>query len=163
MAKRGDVATGLPLLREELNRAGDARFLPRFLPLLGELAACSGEADQVDRGLDVIEDVLTRCNDRQELWYLPELIRIKGELMVRSARHSEDAEAGFREAMDIAVQQGARFWELRSAVSLARCMIGAGQTTEASAILERACGPFTEGADIADIRSARDLIAQLRA
>src|SRR5437764_9943515 len=43
-------ARGLPLLRDELNRAGDARFLPRFLPLLGELvlgelAACFGEAD----------------------------------------------------------------------------------------------------------------------
>ncbi|MGY3368055.1 tetratricopeptide (TPR) repeat protein [Bradyrhizobium sp. GM2.4] len=163
MVRRGDVTTGLPLLREELNRAGDARFLPRFLPLLGELAACSGEADQVDRGLDVIEDVLTRCNDRQELWYLPELIRIKGELMLRNARHSEDAEARFREAMDIAVQQGALFWELRSAVSLARYMIGAGQSAEALAILQRACGPFTEGAGIAEIRSAHDLIEQLRA
>jgi tetratricopeptide (TPR) repeat protein len=162
IAKRGDVAAGLPLLREELNRAGDARFLPRFLPLLGELAACSGEADQVDRGLDVIEDVLTRCNNRQELWYLPELIRIKGELMLRSARHSGDAEARFREAMDIAAQQGARFWELRCATSLARLMSGAGRNAEALAVLERACGPFTEGAGIADIRSARDLIAQLR-
>jgi hypothetical protein len=111
----------------------------------------------------VIEDVLTRCNDRQELWYLPELIRIKGELMLRSTRHSEDAEALFREAMDIAGQQGARFWELRSAVSLARFMIGAGQTTEALAILQRACGPFTEGAGIAEIRSAHDLIERLRA
>jgi hypothetical protein len=162
IVRRGDVATGLPLLREELNRAGDARFLPRFLPLLGELAACSGEAHQVDRGLDVIEDVLTRCNDRQELWYLPELIRIKGELLLNSPRHAGGAEARFREAMDIANQQGARFWELRGAISLARFMIGAGQNAEALAILEHACGAFSEGAGIADIRSARDLIAQLR-
>ncbi|MGY4357437.1 putative ATPase [Bradyrhizobium sp. i1.7.7] len=162
VVRRGDVATGLPLLREELNRAGDARFLPRFLPLLGELAACSGEAHQIDRGLDVIEDVLTRCNDRQELWYLPELMRIKGELLLKSPRHAGDAEARFREAMDIANQQGARFWELRGAISLARFMIGAGQNAEALAILEHACGAFSEGAGIADIRSARDLIAQLR-
>ncbi|MDA9493884.1 ATP-binding protein [Bradyrhizobium sp. CCBAU 11361] len=162
IARRGDAATGLPLLRDELNRAGDARFLPRFLPLLGELAACSGEADQVDRGLDVIEDALTRCNDRQELWYLPELIRIKAELMRRSARHSADAEARFREAMEIAALQGARFWELRCATSLARLMSGAGRNAEALTILERACEPFTEGAGIADLRSARDLIAQLR-
>lgn len=162
MARRGDVATGLPLLREELNRAGDARFLPRFLPLLGELAACFLQADQVDRGLDVIEDVLTRCNDRQELWYLPELIRIKGELMLRSARHSGDAEARFREAMDIAVQQGARFWELRCATSLAQFMIGAGQSAQALAVLENVSGAFAEGAGIADMRIAGELIAQLR-
>ncbi|QOZ70921.1 ATP-binding protein [Bradyrhizobium arachidis] len=162
IARRGDIATGLPLLREELNRAGDARFLPRFLPLLGELAACFLEADQIDRGLDVIEDVLTRCNDRQELWYLPELIRIKGELMLRSPRHAGDAEARFREAMGIAAQQGARFWELRCATSLARFMIGAGRTTEALPALEHACAAFAEGLEIADMRIARDLIAQLR-
>ncbi|MGY8635215.1 winged helix-turn-helix domain-containing protein [Bradyrhizobium sp. 14AA] len=163
MAKRGDIATGLPQLREELNHAGDARFLPRFLPLLGELAAGFLEADQIDRGLDVIEDVLTRCNDRQELWYLPELIRIKGELMLRSARHSGYAEARFRQAMDMAARQGARFWELRSATSLARFKIGAGQSADARAVLENVSGSFPEGADIADIRTARDLMAQLRA
>lgn len=162
MVRRGDVAAGLPLLREELNRAGDARFLPRFLPLLGELAAGFLEADQIDRGLDAVEDVLARCNDRQELWYLPELIRIKGELMLRSARHSGDAEASFREAMGIAVQQGARFWELRCATSLARLMIGAGQNAQALAVLEDVSGAFTEGADIADMRGARALMAQLR-
>lgn len=162
MVRRGDVAAGLPLLREELNRAGDARFLPRFLPLLGELSAGFLEADQIDRGLDAIEDVLTRCNDRQELWYLPELIRIKGELMLRSARHSGDAEAFFREATGIAVQQGARFWELRCATSLARLMIGAGQNAEALTVLENVSGSFTDGADIADMRSARALMAQLR-
>ena len=64
--------------------------------------------------------------------------------------------------MDIAIQQGARFWELRGAISLARFMIGRGQSAEALAILERHAGAFTEGAGIADIRSARDLIAQLR-
>ena len=160
--KRGDVATGLPLLREELNRAGDARFLPRFLPLLGELAAGFLEADQIDRGLDVIEDALTRCNDRQELWYLPELIRIKGELVHRSPRNSEGAEAHFRDALTMAVQQGARFWELRCAISLARLMIQAGQTAEALALLGNVSESFAEGADIADMRSARELIAQLR-
>nr|WP_246820707.1 winged helix-turn-helix domain-containing protein [Bradyrhizobium iriomotense] len=161
-ARRGDVASGLPLLREELNRAGDARFLPRFLPLLGELAACFGEADQLDRGLDVIEDVLTRCHDRQELWYLPELTRIKGELMHRSAKHSSNAEALFREAMGIAAQQGARFWELRCATSLARLMGEAGQSADALAVLENVSGSFTEGAEIADMRTARELMAQLR-
>jgi hypothetical protein len=84
-------------------------------------------------------------------------------LMVRSARHSEDAEARFREALDIAGQQGARFWELRSAVSLARCMIGAGHSANALAVLDNVCGAFAEGSDFADMRIARDLIEQLRA
>lgn len=110
----------------------------------------------------MIEDVLTRCNNRQELWYLPELTRIKGELMLRSARYAGDAEAHFREAMGIAVQQGARFWELRCAISLARAMIGAGQSANALPVLDNVRGAFAEGSDFADMRIARDLIAQLR-
>ena len=35
IARRGDRDTGLALLRNELNEAGDARYLPRFLFLLG--------------------------------------------------------------------------------------------------------------------------------
>ena len=155
------------MLREELNRAGDARFLPRFLPLLGELvlgelAACFGEADQTDRGLDVIEDVLARCNDRQERWYLPELIRIKGELMLKQAKNLPSAERCFGEAMEIAAQQGARFWELRCAISIARFRTGQGRNADALEILESVCGSPTEGSRTADLRNARGLIEQLR-
>ena len=38
IARRGDLGTGLGLLRNELNEAGDARYLPRFLFLSGELS-----------------------------------------------------------------------------------------------------------------------------
>jgi predicted ATPase/DNA-binding winged helix-turn-helix (wHTH) protein len=162
IAKRGNIEAGLLLLREELDRAGDARFLPRFLPLLGELAACFGEANQADRGLDVIEDVLTRCNDRQERWYLPELIRIKGELMLRKGRDSKSVDDCFREAISIAAQQGARFWELRCAISIARFRISLGQNAEALKTLENVCGSFTEGTHISDMRAGFGLIAQLR-
>ena len=50
-AKRGNLEQGLHLLREELDRAGDARFLPRFLPLLGELAACFARPTRSIRAL----------------------------------------------------------------------------------------------------------------
>ncbi|UVO34532.1 helix-turn-helix transcriptional regulator [Bradyrhizobium arachidis] len=161
-AKRTDVETGLPLLRDELNRAGDARFLPRFLPLLGELAACFGQANQVHQGFDTIESALARCNDRQERWYLPELLRIKGELMLRDSPESEPADACFREAMDLATQQGADFWQLRCAISIAQLGIGQGRRADALAVLEKVCGTLTEGSDIADMRIARGLIADLR-
>ncbi|QPF95288.1 winged helix-turn-helix domain-containing protein [Bradyrhizobium commune] len=162
IAKRGDVETGLPLLRDELNRAGDARFLPRFLLLLGELAACFGQANQIHQGLDVIENALVRSNDRQEYWYLPELLRIKGELLLKEATHSQAAEACFQQAIELAAHQGAAFWELRCAISIAQFRIGRNQHADALAILEKVQGALTEGSDIADMRIARSLIAQLR-
>jgi tetratricopeptide (TPR) repeat protein len=162
IVRRTDVETGLPLLRDELNRAGDARFLPRFLPLLGELAACFGQANQIHNGFDTIENALARCNDRQERWYLPELLRIKGELMLSESPQSEAADACFHEAMDLAAQQGADFWQLRCAISIAQVRIGRDQRAEALAVLEKACAAMTEGSGIADMRTARDLIAQLQ-
>nr|WP_249148865.1 winged helix-turn-helix domain-containing protein [Bradyrhizobium manausense] len=162
VAKRTDVEAGLPLLRDELNRAGDARFLPRFLPLLGEFAACFGQANQIHQGFDTIENALERCNDRQERWYLPELLRIKGDLMLRETPRSEAADACFHQAMDLATQQGANFWQLRCAVSIAKLRIERDQRADALAILETVCGALTEGPDIADMRIARSLIAQLR-
>jgi len=47
MAKRGDVAAGVSVLRDALDQAGQARFLPRFMLPLGELAACLGEVGEV--------------------------------------------------------------------------------------------------------------------
>jgi predicted ATPase len=64
--------------------------------------------------------------------------------------------------MEIAGQQGARFWELRCAMSLARLRMGAGRSAEALADLKNVSGSFTEGAEIADMRTARELMAQLR-
>ncbi|MDA9411125.1 ATP-binding protein [Bradyrhizobium sp. CCBAU 45384] len=161
-AKRTDVDAGLPLLRDELNRAGDARFLPRFLPLLGELAACFGQANQVHHGFDTIESALARCNDRQERWYLPELLRIKGELMRKESPQSDAADACFHEAMELTAQQGAHFWQLRCAISIAQLRIGRDQRAEARAVLEKACNAMAEGSAIADMLMARDLIAHLR-
>jgi predicted ATPase len=44
-ARRGAVADGLRRLRDGLERAGDARFLPRFLVLEGEHAICLATAE----------------------------------------------------------------------------------------------------------------------
>ena len=105
---------------------------------------------------------MARCNDRQERWYLPELLRIKGELMLRESPQSEAADASFHEAMDLAAQQGADFWQLRCAISIAQVSMGRDQRAEALAVLEKACAAMTEGSGIADVRTARDLIAQLQ-
>jgi hypothetical protein len=67
----------------------------------------------------------------------PEAHRMKGELLLADQRSLADsahlskqiaAEASFRRAIDIARQQGARWWELRATVSLCR-------------LLEETCAP----------------------
>jgi predicted ATPase/DNA-binding winged helix-turn-helix (wHTH) protein len=159
-ARRGDTAGGVAALRDALQQAGEARFLPRFLLPLGELAAALGANGDTTQGLATVDDTLARCRARDEGWYLPELLRIRGELLMQQAgRASTDAAEGcFTEALDTARRQGARFWSLRSALSLARLKIARRQPDDARRVVADIYGDFTEGFDIADLRTARALL-----
>jgi predicted ATPase len=165
MAKRGDVDAGLALLRSELDRAGDAKYLPRFLLPLGEFAACLGGADEIEKGILAVDDALERCKARHEGWYVPELLRIKGELMLKhsSTRAASSAERSFSDALHLARQQGALFWELRNAMSLARLWVAQDRTTEARQIVSSVYQSLRDGHQFADAREARALLAGLEA
>jgi predicted ATPase len=161
-ARRGDMPAGLRAMRRELDNAGDARFLPRFSLLTGEFAAALGDAGEAAEGLATANKILTRSIARKEQWYVSELLRIKGELLLKERpRSSAAAEYCFDEALELARRQGARFWELRSALSMARQKIKAGQNGAARALLMPASENFIEAADFADLRAARGVLASL--
>ncbi|KYG97521.1 winged helix-turn-helix domain-containing protein [Bradyrhizobium sp. DOA1] len=163
VARGGDLEAGLSLLRKALGLAGEARFLPRFLLLLGELATCLGKAGEISQGLATIDEALARCEARDERWYVAELWRIKGELLLHAGAHysAAAAEQAFDQASEVARGQGALFWELRTAISLARLRMSQSRPADARNILEPVYGKFTEGFEIADLRRARTMMAQL--
>jgi predicted ATPase len=165
VARRDGVAEGLPLLSKALELAGEARFLPRFLLPLGELALYLGEVGEVAQGLAAVDETLARCQAREERWYEAELLRIKGELLLRESkvRSAREAERYFGEAIALAQRQGAQFWELRAALSLARLRVGQDRRDEAHHALASACGKFTEGFAMLDLRNAKAMLAQLSA
>ena len=163
MAKRGDVTAGLEVLRGALDEAGEAKFLPRFLLPLGEFAACLGEAGEVTEGLAIVDDALTRCRMRDEGWYLAELLRIRGELILKGggSEAAAKAEQEYLSALDWARQQGALFWELRAATSIARLWREQGRSTAGTILLQGVCDRFTEGFAIADLKTATGLLDTL--
>jgi predicted ATPase/DNA-binding winged helix-turn-helix (wHTH) protein len=163
VARRGDTGAGLQALRGGLEQAGDARFLPRFLLLLGELAACLGQAGEVASGLAIVEEMLARCEARDEGWYIADLLRIRGELILLegAADAAAVAEQHFRRALDLAHRQDALFWELRTATSLARLWLDRHRAAEARALLGPVYGRFTEGFATADLLEAKCLLDQL--
>jgi predicted ATPase/DNA-binding winged helix-turn-helix (wHTH) protein len=163
MARRGDVAAGVSALRHALDQAGQARFLPRFMLPLGELAACLGEVGEIKDGLATIDDMLARGRARDERWYFAELLRIKGELLLKGASQQSIllAEQCFGEAIDVAQQQGALFWQLRATLSLANLKTQQDQKDDARRLLTAICGQFTEGFEIADFRAARMMLDSL--
>lgn len=149
MIRRGDIETGLRVLRAELEQAGETLMLPRFLPLLGELALCLGQVGEVDLALLRVNEAIARCEQSGEGWFLPELLRIREELVP-----GDGAEALLVQARDLARQQHARAWELRIAISLARV-----RGNEARDALATLYDTFTEGFSTADLQGARDALS----
>jgi len=165
MTKHGQVRDGLAVLRGALEDAGEARFLPRFLLPLGEFAACLGETGEVAQGLATVDAALARSEARDERWYYAELLRIKGELLVRDSEYQAfpAAEQYFSKALDVARRQGALCWELRSATSLARLQAGKARGDDARELLAPVYEKYSEGFNTSDLQAAKALLAQLSA
>ena len=142
------------MLRDALEGAGEARLLPRFLLPLAEFAALLGEAGEIGQGLTTVEGILERTKVRDERWYVSELLRIRGELLAKTTGREVAAERCFIEGIEIASDQGALFWQLRSALSLARLKAGQGERSQARTILAPVFGSFTEGHWIVDLRES---------
>jgi predicted ATPase len=91
-----------------------------------------------------------------------ELYRLKGELLLTlSAENQAEAEACFRQAIDITHRQGVKSLELRAVMSLARLWQQQGKKEAARQMLEEVYGWFTEGFDTADLRGAKALLEEL--
>ena len=75
--------------------------------------------------------------------------------------HSEAAEELYRKALSIAREQGAKLWELRAAVALARLWRDQGRCGESRNLLTPVYGWFTEGFDTPDLKDAKALLDEL--
>jgi len=103
---------------------------------------------------------LERVERTGERWFAAELNRHKGRLLLRQG-HSEAAEESYRRALSIAVEQEAKLWELRAAMSLARLRRDQGRRAEARDLLAPAYRWFTEGFDTPDLTEAKALLDEL--
>ena len=149
MIRRGEFEAGLSVLRAELEQAGETVMLPRYLPLLGELALCLERVGEAELALLRVNEAIARCEQSGEGWFLPELLHTKAKLL-----GGDSAEALLVQARDLAQQQHARAWELRIAITLARM-----RGNEARAALATLYATFTEGFATADMQAARTLLS----
>jgi predicted ATPase len=77
-------------------------------------------------------------------------------------RRAHDAEMCFIQSLDWSRRQGARSWELRTAVDLAALWAAQGQQHRAQALLQPIVEAFVEGLDTADLKSAEHLLRTQR-
>jgi predicted ATPase len=162
LVARHDPA-GLALLRTGLARLRETGFTFRYTISLAALAQGLGAFGQVAEALTAIDEALDRAHRHEERWCLPELLRIKGELLRLDPQADGSAEDCFRDALDEARRQQALSWELRAATSLAKLWHDAGKTAEAKQLLSAVYDRFTEGFETADLRTAKALMDELQA
>jgi predicted ATPase len=162
--ERGDVVTGLRLLRAGLDELGEAQHGLRYGMFLGTLALALAQAGQVCEGLAAVSEAIDHSEHTQELWQMAELLRIKGELLLLQGPPTAAArvEDHFRKALDWARRQGALSWELRAATSLGRLLRDQGRRADAIALLQPVYDRFTEGFDTADLKAAKALLDVLQ-
>ncbi len=113
-----------------------------------------------DRALATVEQAISIAADGGERWSEAEIYRIKGEIFDQSGDW-RDAETCFLKAIDVAVSQAAKSFELRAATSLARLWRDHGKTAQARALLAPVHGWFTEGFDTPDLKDAKALLSEL--
>jgi hypothetical protein len=160
LVKTRDLETGSPLLRAGLDDITDPNSGLWYLTGLTEMAEALVQAGRTADGLATVEAGIDRS---QGGWLAPELLRLKGELLLLQGAPgtTEAAQYLFRQALDRAHQQGALSWELRAATSLARLLRDRDRIAEARDLLAPIYERFTEGFGTADLQAARRLLDAL--
>jgi predicted ATPase len=139
LIKRGDVGAGLELLRSAFARVPQNAFTLLYIPFLAEIADALGRDGKAAEGLSIIDEALARSEHNEERWCVAELLRIKGELILREGapQAATAAEEHFLRSLDWARRQGALSWELRTSTSLARSQQDQGRIAEARSLCSR--------------------------
>jgi len=157
---QGKVVAGVALLRAELEDSDSGGGTNYSHPIhRAVLASGLAELGLLEAARSTIDRALAGAEAGGQSWCLVELLRTKGELLVRDGPESLPlAEAQFRGAIEIAREQGALFWELRAAVSLAKLLQADSRADEGRAILTSVYNRVTEGFETVDMRAARALL-----
>jgi class 3 adenylate cyclase/tetratricopeptide (TPR) repeat protein len=162
LAELGRVEEGVAEMEEGITgfeRLGGVPFQRFSIALLAHGHARLG---QHSKALHMLDKALEHIERSGELHGQAEMLRLKGEvLLMGGTPNVTKAEECFRTAIEIARRQGARLFELRATVSLARLLRDTGRRDEARAMLAEIYGWFTEGFDTADLKDANALLEQL--
>ena len=145
-------------------RAYEATGAKVWAPLLLQLQARGlSLTGRIDEAIAHIDAAIAVAADMGSYWWDADLVRVQGELLLsKSPNHVEQARACFVRAFEIAQNQGAKSFELRASISLARLAHLEPEKAGAASAMARLAfvfGWFKEGFDTADLIEARELLS----
>jgi predicted ATPase len=153
--RRGNVRSAERLLRTSLEQLRQTQYDLLYTPFLNSLAEVLAAAGEIRQSLAAIDEVLERCERSSALWWIPEALRTKGQILLLSnSANIPAAEDCFHRSLDVARGQASLSFELRTAMSLAQLHHAHGRTRQARDLLGSVYARFTEGFESTDLQFA---------
>jgi predicted ATPase/class 3 adenylate cyclase len=159
---RGERDAGLAKVEEglvALRATGSQYHIPHRLAVRAQAFLAAGKSAEARGAIDETIEAVQRTG---EFWYEPEVYRIKAEI-VQSLPQPDVATA--IACLDHAIARahafGARFWELRAAVALARLLQSQGRGEAAQSRLAAALDGMGRETGLPEMDEARSLLNQL--
>lgn len=129
--------------------------------LLAGLGTASMRLGRLSEGFAAVEEGFELVRTTLSKWHAPELWRVHGELLAARGDPAREIESSFARALEIAREQRALAFQLRTATSLARHHLTRRRRAEARAVLGPAYEAFTQGLETTDLRQARARLEEL--
>jgi predicted ATPase/DNA-binding winged helix-turn-helix (wHTH) protein len=165
LIKQGNHDAGVNALRAALAICNEVGGMSRYPTFLGAIADGLFGLGQTDEARVALDQALDRADRSGEEWCIPDLLCKKGTLALQEAGPSSvlsaTAERCFLDALALAQKQGALFWELRSALLLARLLLDRERPGDARRVLAPVYSQFVEGFEVAELRAAKQLLDAL--
>jgi len=153
LVERREFAAAAATLEDAFDTCRRTGWNASFPEFKGALALAFAGLNRLDEACVAMEDAIAGAGQREDgqEWYMPELLRIKGEVLLQqdAERNVPQAEDCYDQAAQMARQQRALFWELRVALSLARLRMTQRRCVEARRVLQPVYNRFTEGFEAA--------------
>jgi tetratricopeptide (TPR) repeat protein len=157
-AELGRPAEGVALIRLGLAGLNEISSPLRASYFMARMADAQRLEGKLGDALATAENALSM--NPEQLAERPEIYRIRGNIRLKLEQPGV-AENDFREAIGLALKIGAKAWELRATMSLARLLASQGRRGEARSMLAEIYNWFTEGFDTADLKDSKALLAEL--
>lgn len=159
-AVRDDARDGIGQIKQCMS---DYREDGNFLKLtwdFGRLAELHLRRGEFEEGLEALSEAFALSERTEEGFYVAELHRLRGELLLARNADEAGAAASFRRGLELARQQDARWLELRSAISLGRVWHDRDRKQDARDLVRGVVGGLAEGSRTLDVIEARALLEE---
>jgi adenylate cyclase len=160
-ARNGDLEAGLAQIKEGLDISAGFRskmWQPLYTLTAADALVAHNAHAQALAKLDECEHLAATLGQN---YVLAELHRLRAEVF--AATGNDRVEPELYTALQIARQQGTRFYELRASSSLAARWRANGETDRATALLTPLLASFEDAPDQADLVYARSLLMPVAA